>query len=81
MVVEIKSDRDISIENKAKYKYGKLHFEELNNKLKIIGKNEKYIFHFLSPDGYPAFFKYLEEGKIFKNQEVFRCDLENLLEE
>lgn len=81
LVVEIKSDRDISIENKAKYKYGKLHFEELNNKLKIIGKNEKYIFHFLSPDGYPAFFKYLEEGKIFENQEVFRCDLENLLEE
>lgn len=81
LVIEIKADKDASIENKAKYKYGKLHFEELNKKLKLDGKKEKYIFHFLSPDGYPVFFKYLEEGKIFESQEVFRCNLETLLEE
>lgn len=81
LVIEIKADKDVSIENKAKNKYGKLHFKELNKKLKEIGKKEKYLFHFLSPDGYPAFFKYIEDNKIFESQEVFRCDLENLLEE
>lgn len=81
LVIEIKSDKDDSTENKAKYKYGKLHFKNLNEKLNELEKNERYIFHFLSPDGYPAFFRYLEEEKIFKGQEVFRCDLENLLEE
>ena len=29
LVVEIKDDDDDSIENKAKYKYGKIHFENL----------------------------------------------------
>lgn len=81
LVVEIKADKDISIKNKAKYKYGKLHFEELNKKLREVNKKERYLFHFLSPEAYPAFFKYIEDGRMFDSQEVFRCDLENLLEE
>jgi type III restriction enzyme len=80
LVVEIKDDDDDSIENKAKYKYGKIHFEKLNSKLEELGKNECYIFHFLSPKSFPAFFKYFNDGRLFESQENFRCDLEHLLE-
>ena len=42
--------------------------------------NERYIFHFISPNGYDAFFAYLKDGRIFESQNKFRCELENLLE-
>ena len=77
VVVEIKDDGDDSDENKAKYKYALEHFENLNYKLEKNGINQKYVFHFLSPISYNAFFEYLENQKI----EQFKCDLENLLEE
>ena len=81
VVVEIKADKDDSDENKAKYKYAKEHFERLNEKLKESKINQKYIFHFLSPEGYTTFFEYLKDGRILDGQEKFRCELENLLEE
>ena len=77
VVVEIKDDGDDSDENKAKYKYALEHFEDLNYKLEKSDIKQKYIFHFLSPISYNAFFEYLENHKI----EQFKCDLENLLEE
>lgn len=81
LVIEIKSDGDDCDENKAKYKYGKDHFDNLNELLEEQNKNETYIFHFLSPNAYPEFFDYLRNGKIIEGQEKFRCELENLLEE
>lgn len=81
LVIEIKSDGDDSDENKAKYKYGKEHFERLNNKFEDLGKKEKYIFHFLSPNGYTEFFEYLKNGILLEDQNKFRCELENLLED
>lgn len=80
LVVEVKDDGDNSIENKAKYKYGKIHFKKLNDKLSELGIKERYIFHFLSPKEFHVFFKYLDDGRLFESQERFRCDLENLLE-
>jgi len=77
LVVEIKEDNDVSEENIAKYKYALKHFEALNNNL----KNERYLFHFLSPNGYQAFFKHLESGSLLEGQDKFRCDLENQLEQ
>ncbi len=81
LVIETKSDKDDVDENKAKYKYSLEHFERLNKKLKEKGIKEKYIFHFLSPNGYTEFFEYLKNGVLFEGQEKFRCELENLLEE
>lgn len=80
IIVEIKADEDASDENKAKYKYAKEHFERLNEKLEKQKIKQKYIFHFLSPEGYFTFFKYLKDGKIIEGQDKFRCNLENLLE-
>lgn len=80
IVVEIKSDKDDSDENKAKYKYAKEHFEILNKKLEEISIKQKYIFHFLSPNGYATFFDHLIKGILLEGQNKFRCDLENLLE-
>jgi type III restriction enzyme len=80
IVVEIKADKDDSIENKAKYKYAKEHFERLNKKLEEKEINQKYIFHFLSPNGYATFFDYLKKGTLLEGQNKFRCELENLLE-
>jgi type III restriction enzyme len=45
------------------------------------GINEKYIFHFLSPNGYTEYFEYLKSGMLLKGQDKFRCELENLLED
>jgi type III restriction enzyme len=80
VVVEIKADKDDSDENKAKYKYAKEHFERLNKKLDDDGIKQKYIFHFLSPEGFTTFFEYLKDERILDGQETFRCELENLLE-
>lgn len=81
IVVEIKSDDDVSDENKAKYKCALEHFETLNYLLETNQINEKYIFHFLSPSSYAEFFEYLKNGTILQDQSIFRCDLENKLEE
>ena len=80
LVTEIKMDGDDSEENKAKYKYGVQHFEELNNRLKADGVNERYIFHFLSPNDYPTYFQHLKDESLLKGQSFFRGELENLLE-
>jgi type III restriction enzyme len=81
IVVEIKADKDNSDENKAKYKYAKMHFKNLNVKLEKNNKKQKYIFHFLSPNGYVTFFDYLIKGTLLEGEDKFRCELENLLEE
>ena len=80
LVVEIKADGDDCDENKAKYKYGIEHFDNLNEILAEVGKDEEYIFHFLSPNSYPEFFDYIKNGKILEGQSKFRCELENLLQ-
>lgn len=80
LVIEIKEDKDDSVENCAKYKYGKDHFELLNEVMEKQGINERYIFHFLSPNGYDAFFTYLRDARLFESQDKFRCELENVLE-
>lgn len=80
LIIEIKEDGDDSVKNIAKYKYGKKHFELLNKSMIEKNIRERYIFHFLSPEGYDAFFRYLQDDRIFKSQENFRCGLENILE-
>lgn len=81
IVIEIKSDDDASDENKAKYKYALEHFETLNLLLEKQRIKEKYIFHFLSPSAYAQFFEYLKTGTLLEDQSIFRCELENKLEE
>lgn len=78
VVVEIKSDGDGSDENKAKYKYAKEHFKELNQILENAKINQEYIFHFLSPRNYTEFFDHLQNGKLIKNE--FTSELDNLLD-
>lgn len=80
IVVETKSDKDDSKENKAKLKYAREHFKRLNNKLQEQGLNEVYIFHFLSPNAYNTFFQYLRDGRIFRKEHLFKSELEDLLE-
>lgn len=78
VVVEIKSDGDDSEENKAKYRWMKKHFEDLNEELKNAKIRQKYFPHFLSPGSYSEFIKYLIDGRLFKGE--FRSTLEDLLE-
>lgn len=75
--VEIKADDDVSDENKAKLKYAVEHFKTLNNELEKNGINEKYHFHFLSPNSYDVFFDHLRNDKLKKFD--FRSDLEDKL--
>lgn len=78
IIVEIKSDGDDSVENQAKYKYAKEHFERLNRILNEKGIKQKYLFHFLSPNSYTEFFEYLKDGRLLKGE--FKSEIENLLD-
>jgi len=79
IVVEIKSDGDVSDENKAKFKYARQHFEDLNKELLEQSINQVYHFHFLSPNSYDVFFDALANGNLLKDK--FRSDLEDKLED
>lgn len=79
IVVEIKSDGDVSDENKAKLKYARQHFEDLNKELAEQSISQIYHFHFLSPISYDVFFDALSKGSLLKDK--FRSDLEDKLEE
>ena len=81
LVIEIKDDGDDCEENKAKYKYAVQHFEELNSRLQSSNINERYIFHFLSPNSYDTFFQHLRDGSVLEGQSNFRCSLEYALED
>lgn len=74
--IEIKDDGDDSLKNKGKNKAAKKHFKLLNEKLSEKGINEKYLFHFLGPGDYEAFFEYLRRD----NLDTFVSDLDNKLE-
>lgn len=78
IVAEIKADNDDSDENKAKLRWARQHFIDLNKELERVGSNQKYIFHFLSPISYSEFFEYLRDGRLIK--EMFRSDIEDKLE-
>lgn len=78
IVIEIKADGDDSDENKAKYKYAKQHFEDLNKILKETSIKQEYIFHFLSPCNYIEFFDHLRNGKLITGG--FTSALDNLLD-
>ncbi len=77
LIVEIKSDGDVSDENRAKLRYGVQHFKDLNKELAKLKINEKYHFHFLSPNSYDVFFDHLRNGKLV--QYDFISDLEDEL--
>jgi len=79
VVIEVKADNDDSDENKAKIRWTRQHFSDLNRELERLGITQKYIFHFLSPDSYAEFFQYLKDGRLIK--EVFRSDLEDKLDQ
>lgn len=78
VVVEIKADNDDSDENKAKLRRTRQHFNDLNEELKKVNIKQRYIFHFLSPNSYSEFFKYLRDGRLLKG--TFRSDIEDKLD-
>jgi type III restriction enzyme len=56
-VVEIKDDSDSSRKNRAKYRDGREHFDQLNTTLAANGIDWIYHFYFLSPEDYSPFFQ------------------------
>ncbi len=78
VVVEIKHDNDDSDENKAKYRWAKKYFSDLNKELQTNDINQQYLLHFLSPVNYSEFFQYLRDGRLLKGE--FRSELEDLLD-
>lgn len=81
IVVEIKADDDVSPENKAKLRYARQHFLDLNAALAEQNISQTYLFHFLSPQDYAEFFGYLKDGRLISGNDPFRSKLENLLDE
>ncbi|MDZ4712937.1 MAG: DEAD/DEAH box helicase family protein [bacterium] len=78
VIVETKADADVTQENKAKLKYAKLHFQNLNVELAARKIKEVYHFHYLSPSDYIVFFEYLRNGQLLEGN--FKSELENNLE-
>jgi len=72
LIVEIKEDKAITDENRAKLKYAREHFERVNR----LQNKRKYYFKFLSPESYDQFFNSLRKG----SYKTFRSKLEANLE-
>jgi type III restriction enzyme len=70
-VVEIKSDEDVTEENRAKLKYAAQHFNELNRKQKKF----KYHFKFLSPQDFQLFFEAIKKGTCAKYTSNLEAEL------
>ncbi len=66
LVIEIKDDRAVTDENKAKLKYAREHFKRVNK----LQDKQNYHFKFLSPESYDQFFSSLrkKEYKDFKSK-------------
>jgi type III restriction enzyme len=80
IVVEIKGDeelRETNEENRKKAEYAIAHFERLNTMLKAEGRSTRYLFKFLTPKSFNAFFSSLRSGKIAE----YRSDLDVKLAE
>ena len=63
LVVEIKADDDTKQKNKAKYRDGKEHFDNLNTKLKENKINWLYYFCFLSPEDITEFYQAIRDNR------------------
>lgn len=72
VVVEIKTDTDVTDENKAKLRYAKEHFKRVNE----LQEEQRYYFKFLSPSSYDLFFQALRET----TYREFKSELEAKLE-
>ena len=70
--------KDDSDENKAKFRWAKKHFEDLNEELKKSKINQRYFLHFLSPNSYAEFVEYFCDNRVFDKK--FRSKLEDLLD-
>lgn len=75
-VIEIKSDNDNSVENKAKNKYTIEHFNELNKQLEEKGIKQKYLFNFLSPTNYSDYFTYLRDQRLLDGKYKSELDIQ-----
>jgi len=71
LVVEIKSDEDITEVNKGKLRWAKRHFEELNKKQ----KRQNYHFYFLSPTDFSTFFEKVIKNKQFSYTSNLEAEL------
>jgi type III restriction enzyme len=60
IVVEIKSEDDTKDINVAKNKYAERYFKLMND---YLPEKQEYVFTFLSPDDFTAFFEALQNGK------------------
>lgn len=76
IVVEIKKDDDDSKKNKAKYRDGLKHFNELNTVLEENRNTQRYYFKFLSPKDYTDFFQSVRDGKHKEWKSSLMNDLE-----
>jgi type III restriction enzyme len=78
IVIETKKKDDDSNKNRAKYRDGKIHFDNLNKKLEEQKLKERYYFKFLSDDGSDIadFFKSIKDGKY----KIWKSTLMNQLE-
>jgi type III restriction enzyme len=78
LVVELKKKDDDRNKNRAKFRDGKVHFENLNNKLEEVKIIDRYYFKFLSDDGSDIadFFQSIKDGRY----KVWKSTLMNQLE-
>jgi type III restriction enzyme len=73
LVVEIKSDDDVTEVNKGKLKWAKRHFEELNKRQ----EKQNYHFYFLSQSDFSTFFEKVVKNKQFNYISNLEAKLSN----
>jgi type III restriction enzyme len=76
IIVEIKEEGDVSVENRDKLVGAETYVDELNKKMKERGLEKEHEFHFLSKSDFTAFFE-----KVIRKNKKFRSDLHAELSE
>jgi type III restriction enzyme len=81
LIVEIKKEKDDNKKNQAKYRDGKRHFENLNEKLGEKGIPDRYYFKFLSPEDNDIanFFQAVQNKKYKQWNSILMNDLQDKL--
>lgn len=74
LIIETKTDTDITDENKGKVEYAKKHISMLNK----VQNKQKYYFWMISPRDYDNFFKKLRSGKWTDFVSTLEIDLEQI---
>lgn len=76
LVIEVKSEDDVTEVNKAKLRAASKHFDEINSRLQQQNESRRYHFKFLAKEDLTNFFDWLNQGRHGAYKSTLEAQLE-----